>query len=112
MNKIKEFSKEEMALFSEPFLKSPSPTLVRNDEAWKVLTSSEEFGRKVMRVDCASGAFVVGYGIKRGIIVYRYDIKDEVEGTPINVDLYSLDGSTLSKIHPSFPGHRLASLPE
>lgn len=110
--KIKDLSKDEMGLFSGPFIQSPTLNLVRNDEAWKVLTSSEDFRGKVIRVDCASGAIVVEYGIKRGIILYRYDHRDEAKGTPINVDVYALDGSELAKIQPPFPGHWLAFLPE
>ena len=112
MKKIKELSKDEMYLFSEPFMQSPTPTLVRNDQAVRVLTSSEEFGQRVILVECVSGSTVVKCGIKRGIIVYRYDSKDESVGTPINVDLYVLNNSTLFKVCPPFPGHRLAFLPE
>ena len=98
-----------MKIFSDPFKQSPIPTFIRNDQAVKVLTSSVEFEQKVMRVDCVSGSSI--FPIKRGMIVYRYDGKDEAKGTPINVDIYSLEGSILSKISPPFPGHRLASLP-
>ena|SRR3989344_2966790 len=111
MKKIKELDETEMALFSKPFMET-TDTVVRNDEAWRVLTASEEFGQKSMRVDCTSGANTGRYGIKRGMIVYRYDRKDESRGTPINVDVYPLDGSTLFKILPPFIGHRLARLPE
>ncbi len=113
IEKIKEFNQEEMSLFSKMF-PSSSITLVKInnvDETLSLLTSSEELRQKTISMICCSGALVCCSGalIERGIILYRYDEKDKA--TPINVDLYPLNGSILYKIQPPFSGHRLDSLP-
>lgn len=108
---MKILNEKEIAMFSKPFSANPTPVLVRNNEIASIITPSEDFRRKVIQVDCVSGASLMKYQIERGLIVHRKDAKDAKKGFPINVDLYSLEGSILSKVNLPFEGHWLTSLP-
>lgn len=80
---------------------------IRMNEIPQILTSSKELQQKTLAVDLCSGTQT---GI--GIDVYRYDARDEKEGTPVNKDKYILSGKVLLKEEPPFVDHHLSNLPE
>lgn len=71
-----------------------------------ILTRSKAFQSKIEFVDLHKGS-----RNEVGLLIYRYDSRDEQDGRPINVDMYCFTENGILKLDPPFRGHHLKSLP-